>query len=199
LSGRVWAWALSAGVLAVIGYVALVMVWGRLIRLQPWTIPALSRYSFLAVIGILLATAIEAGLVEEAAFRGYMQAPIEKRYGPRVAIVIVSMLFGFVHLANGFHELTWVLPYAIFGAILGILAYLTSSILPGLVLHVVGDAVRVVFVWRFGPNPPEQLIWQSGADTSFWTRLAVAVVFGLAAVWAYRRLAVVARLESKSS
>jgi membrane protease YdiL (CAAX protease family) len=199
LSGQVWAWALTAGVLALIGYVALVMVWGRLIRLQPWTVSGLSRYSFLTVLGILLATAVEAGLVEEAAFRGYMQAPLEKRYGPVVAIVIVSLIFGFVHLANGYHELTWLLPYAIFGSIVGTLAYLTKSILPGLVLHAAGDAVRFLYVWRFGPNPPEPLIWQSGPDRSFWTRLAVAVVFALAAVWAYRKLAAAARLESEPS
>jgi hypothetical protein len=113
--------------------------------------------------------------------------------------VIVSLIFGFVHLANGYHELTWLLPYAIFGSILGTVAYLTKSILPGLVLHAAGDAVRFLYVWRFGPNPPEPLIWQSGPDTSFWMRLAVAVIFGFAAVCAYRKLAVVARLESKSS
>jgi membrane protease YdiL (CAAX protease family) len=199
LPGSVWAWALSAGVLAVISYVALVLVWGRLIRLQPWTVPDLSRYSFLTVLCILLAAAVEAGVVEEASFRGYMQAPIERRYGPKVAIVIVSLVFGFVHLANGYHELTWLLPYAIFGSILGTLAYLTNSILPGVVLHTAGDAVRFLFVWRHGPNPHELLIWQSGLDLSFCVRLAIAVTFGLAAIWAYRKLATVVRLESKSS
>jgi len=199
LPGRVWAWALSAGVLAVISYVALVLVWGRLIRLQPWTVPDLSRYSFLTVLCLLLAAAVEAGVVEEAAFRGYMQAPIERRYGPRVAIAIVSVVFGFIHLANGYHELTWLLPYAIFGAILGTLAYLTNSILPGVVLHAAGDAVRFLLVWRLGPNPQEPLIWQSGLDISFCVRLAVAVTFGLAAIWAYRKLATIVGHESKSS
>jgi membrane protease YdiL (CAAX protease family) len=199
LPGRVWAWALSAGVLAVVSYIALVLVWGRLIRMQPWTIPDLSRYSFFTVLCILLAAAIEAGVVEEAAFRGYMQAPIERRYGPRVAIVIVSVVFGFVHLANGSHELTWLLPYAIFGCILGNLAYLTNSILPGVVLHAAGDAVRFLLVWRLGPNPQGPLIWQSGVDISFCVRLAVGVAFGLAAIWAYRKLATIVGVESKSS
>jgi len=202
LPGRVWAWALSGGALAVVGYVALVHVWGRLIRVPPWTSPGLSGYSFLTVLCILLAAAVEAGVVEEAAFRGYMQAPLEKRYGPRVAIAVVSVLFGFVHLANGYHELTWLLPYAIFGAILGTLAYLTNSILPGLVLHATGDAVRFFLTWKLGvlgSNPNQPLIWQSGPDRSFWMNCAVAVIFGFAAVWAYRKLAVVARLESKSS
>jgi membrane protease YdiL (CAAX protease family) len=199
LPGRVWAWALSAGVMAVISYVALVLVWGRLIRMQPWAMPDLSRYSFLTVLCILLAGAIEAGVVEEAAFRGYMQAPIERRYGPRIAILIVSVVFGVVHLANGYHELTWLLPYAIFGSILGTLAYLTNSILPGMVVHASGDAVRFLLVWRLGPNPQQPLIWQSGLDISFCVRLAVALAFGLAAISAYRKLSTIVRLESKSS
>ena len=195
LPGLVWAWALGAGVLAVISYVALILVWGRLIPLQQWTWTGLSRYSFLTVLCLLLGTAVEAGVVEEAAFRGYMQAPIEKKYGPKVAIVVVSVVFGLVHLANGgdFHELTWVVPYMVFGAILGTLAYLTNSILPGLVVHAAGDALRFFLVWRFGPNPQEPLIWQSGPDASFWARLMIALIFGFVAVWAYRRLAVVAR------
>jgi len=199
LSGRVWAWALTAGALGVISYVALVVVWGRLIPLQAWTMPDFSHYSFLTVLCILLAASVEAGVVEEAAFRGYMQSPLETRYGQKVAIAIVSVIFGFVHLANGYHELTWLLPYAVFGAILGTLAYLTNSILPGLVLHAAGDAVRFFYTWRFGPNPPQTLIWEAAPNRSFWVSLGVAVIFGLAAAWAYRRLAAVARLEAKSS
>jgi membrane protease YdiL (CAAX protease family) len=90
-------------------------------------------------------------------------------------------------------------PYAIFGSILGTLAYLTNSILPGVVLHAAGDAVRFLLVWRLGPNPQESLIWQSGLDISFCVGLAVAVAFGLAAIWAYRKLAAIVGLESGSS
>lgn len=199
LPGRVWAWALSAGALAVIGNVALTLVWGRLIHLQPWALPSLSRYSFLTVLCLLLGTAVEAGVVEEAAFRGYMQEPIEKRYGPKVAIVIVSVVFGLVHIANGYRELTWLLSDAVFGAILGTLAYLTNSILPGLVLHAAGDAARYLVVWRLGPNRPKALIWESGPDASFWVSLTVAATVGAAAVWAYRKLAAVVQIESRAS
>lgn len=194
LSGVVWAWALSAGLLATVSYVALTFVWGRLTPLQPWGLSWLSRYSPLTVLCFLLGTAVEAGVVEEAAFRGYMQVPLEKRYGPRVAIVIVSVVFGLAHLPNQSNrELTWVLPYMVFGAILGTVAYLTNSILPGVVLHAAGDAVRFLVVTRLGPNSPKTLIWESGPDASFWVSLAVAATVGIAAVWAYRKLAVVAR------
>lgn len=197
LSGGVWAWALGAGTLAVISYIALVVVWGRLIHLQPWTLPDLSHYSLITVSCLLLGTAVEAGIVEESGFRGYMQVPLEEKYGPKVAIVIVSAVFGLVHLANGYHELTWLLPYALFGAILGTVAYLTNSVLPGVVLHAAGDGFRYLVVWSLGPNRPEILIWQSGPDDSFWICLSVAAVAGIAAVWAYRRLATTVRVKSK--
>ena len=198
LSGAVWAWSLGAGALAILSYVAFLLVWERVIRLQAWTMFSNLHFSFVTALCFLLATAAEAGVVEEAAFRGYMQAPLEKRYGPVVAIVIASVVFGAIHLLNGNFELTWLFPYAIFGAILGTLAYLTDSILPGLVLHAVGDAVRFLFVWRLGPNPRRPLVWESGTDAAFWLRLAAVVVFGIAAAWAYRKLATVTRVESVS-
>ncbi len=197
LPGVVWAWALSAGILASIGNVALAFVWGRLIHLQPFTLPDLSRYSLLTVFCLFLGVAVEAGVVEEAAYRGYMQVPLEKRYAPQVAIIIVSVVFGALHILNGYRELTWLLADAVFGAIFGTVAYLTNSILPGVVLHALVDAVRFLVVWTFGPNQPKTLIWESGPDASFWLSLAVTVGVGVMAIWCYRKLAVVARLDSR--
>jgi membrane protease YdiL (CAAX protease family) len=196
LPARVWVWALSAGVLAEIGNVALTFVWGRLIHLQPFALPDLSRYSNLTVLCLFLGIAVEAGVVEEAAFRGYMQVPLEKRYGPQVAIIVVSVVFGLVHIANGYRELTWLLADAVLGAILGTMAYLTKSILPGVVLHAANDAIRFLLVWRLGPNQPKTLIWDSGPDASFWISVAVVAIAGGVAIWTFRKLALVARPQS---
>jgi membrane protease YdiL (CAAX protease family) len=199
LPARVWAWALSAGALAEIGNVALQFVLGRLIHLQPYSVAGLSSYPLLTVLCILLGIAVEAGVVEEAAFRGYMQVPLEKKYGPPVAIIVVSVVFGVVHIANGYHELTWLLADAVLGAILGTMAYLTNSILPGVVLHAVNDAVRFLAVWRLGPIQPKTLIWESGPDASFWMSVAVVATVGGVAIWTFRKLALVARPQSPSN
>jgi membrane protease YdiL (CAAX protease family) len=196
LPARVWAWALSAGVLAEIGNVALTFVWARLIHLQPFALPDLTPYSNLTVLCLFLGIAVEAGVVEEAAFRGYMQVPLEKRYGPQAAIIVVSVVFGVVHIANGYRELTWLLADAVLGAILGTMAYLTNSILPGVVLHAANDAVRFLVVWRLGSNPPKTLIWESGPDASFWMSVAVVAIFGSGSVWTFRKLALAVRPQS---
>jgi membrane protease YdiL (CAAX protease family) len=196
LPGRVWTWALIAGAPALVSAVALQGVFGRLIRISPFSLGDLSRYPFFTVLCILIAAAAEAGMVEEAAFRGYMQAPIERRYGPKVAIVVVAVLFGCIHLANGSHELFWLPLYSLVGVIFGSLAYLTNSILPGMVLHAAVDTFRFLATWRLGPPPRLRLVWQSGPDASFWTSLAVAVILGVVAIWAFRKLAVVTYPES---
>jgi len=191
LSGRVWFWALTTGILAVGSFVSLVNLWGWVVRLSPRSVSSITRYSFLTALCILIGAAAEAGIVEEAAFRGYMQESLEKRFRPAVAIAMTSVLFGFAHLANGHQEIAWLFPYTVFGTIVGVLAYTTNSIVPGILLHAAVDAVRFLLAWRARPTIPHPLIWQASPDRTFWLNLVVAGVLGAAAITAQRRLAAV--------
>jgi membrane protease YdiL (CAAX protease family) len=49
---------------------------------------------------LLVMASIVAGVVEETAFRGYMQKPIEKRHGVTIAIIIAGLLFGLAHFRH---------------------------------------------------------------------------------------------------
>jgi len=136
-----------------------------------------------------------AGVVEETAFRGYLQGPIERRHGPVIAILVTGILFGFLHFTRP--EVTLVLMpfYLAVAAVYGTLAYLTNSIWPGMVLHAGGN-VFVAFnlfargqsEWQ-GLGPPAKLIWETGADAAFWTAVGATLVLGAAAVWAFVGLA----------
>jgi membrane protease YdiL (CAAX protease family) len=64
----------------------------------------LQEYSFLdnvpswaAWLVVIMISAV-AAICEEIGFRGYMQVPLEKKYGPLKAISIVSIIFVLVHL-----------------------------------------------------------------------------------------------------
>src|SRR5688572_22258404 len=81
LSGRVWAWALVAGGLGIVALVIALQVANRLVLLPPQTLPDLGNVPDSTVMALLLMAAPVAGNVEEAAFRGYMQGPIERRHG----------------------------------------------------------------------------------------------------------------------
>jgi membrane protease YdiL (CAAX protease family) len=110
---------------------------------------------------------LAAGICEEVGFRGYMQVPLEKRYGPRVAIVITSLMFTILHLNQA-----WALPLLIhlfaLGALFGILAHAAGSLIPSIVAHVVLDVFNFAYWWsdvagRFEKRP----LAETGIDAHF--------------------------------
>lgn len=108
--------------------------------------PDLSVYPTTAyLISIVLMGAFVSGVVEEMAFRGYMQSQLE-RFGLPTAIAITSIVFALSHLTHGLQALLIMAPGYIMASILyGLLAYRTGSILPGMAIHVLGDASHTFF------------------------------------------------------
>ena len=190
-----------AGYLAMASSFALHWVVGRVAPLH-YVIPdLLQQFPFFTLLSILLMLSVIAGIVEEAAFRGYMQGPIERRHGLAVAIVVVSIVFGLAHLTDLQPSMTIARMFFIVVAsvLYGVLVHLTDSIRPGVVLHATGDAIGIVWIWWLtrhpGSGPSQHGLSSALNDTGFWMNGLLSVVFGVAAVWAFRRLARVARSE----
>ena len=146
----------------------------------------------LTVLSLLLMAAPVAGIVEEGAFRGYMQGPIERRHGLAVAILITGTMFAVAHL--DFTLILW--PYYVaVAAIYGTVTYLTESILPAVVLHTGGNLYSNIDLWLRGQaewqasSGPTALIWTTGADTSFWIWSGTLFIVAAAMAWAYFKLA----------
>jgi len=89
--------------------------------------------------------AVTAGVVEEAAFRGYMQTGIESHH-PEHAVSVTSLVFVASHLTQGAGAVLVMGPGLFIASMLyGILARRMGTILPGIVIHVLGDLARVYF------------------------------------------------------
>ena len=185
LSPEVWSGAIGAGLLGLIWVLVVQQVLNRLVRLPQQIVPDTSQIPAVTLVGLLFMAAIVAGVVEEAAFRGYMQGPIERRHGPIAAILITGVMFGFGHFAHP--EVTLVLmPYYVaVAAVYGGLAYITNSILPSLVPHTAGGNM-FVFLGQFGAGRSEwqataaPLVWETGPDATFVVTVAAAIVLGAA-------------------
>lgn len=94
---------------------------------------------------MFLMGAITAGVVEEVAFRGYMQTGIEK-HDHANAIWITSLVFVGAHITQGLGAVLLLGPGMFFASMLyGMLARRTGTILPGIAIHVTGDLARVYF------------------------------------------------------
>jgi membrane protease YdiL (CAAX protease family) len=196
LSADVWMSSIFAGMMGLFALVMFLGVFNRLVALPQQQAGDLSPFPFWSLAPIIVMSAIVAGLVEESAFRGYMQSPIEERYGPVVAILITGTLFGLVHFSHPETTLALMPFYLAVATIYGMLAYLTKSIWPGAVLHAVGNIFGAIDYFARGqsewqtPATPLPLVWQSGPDAAFWFSCVAFLVVGTIAVWAYRMLAV---------
>ncbi len=132
---------------------------------------------------ILTASAVVAAICEETGYRGYIQVPLERRYGPVAAILISSVIFTAIHLSK-----SWALPIVphIFFAslLLGILAYRSGSLVPGIIGHSILDIFNYS-VWWTGLTGgfKKQTIFKTGVDFHF---IAWIVIF-LASLLLYFR------------
>ena len=105
-----------------------------------------------------------------------MQKPLEDAYGIVPAVLIVGIMFWVAHLDHGITVTH--LPFQISESIaLGLLAYLTRSLIPAMIAHAAGDILLVPtyffhqpeFAWKALSTRP---IWE-GAASTFSERLRI--------------------------
>ena len=193
-----WRWSLIAGGL---GMISIALLGGVLSPITPKTFKVFYsifvRAPFPTVVVEVITLSAVAGIVEEAGFRGYMQGMIERRHGPLVAIAITTFCFVMVHFgAEQVMNPPRALGIAVASVMYGVLRHLSRSIVPGVILHSVGDAFGILmlwFYWKYG-TISNQLPGFAVAFRSPIYRLYVAglLLFAAGSVWALRKLAAAA-------
>ena len=141
----------------------------------------------------LIMTSLVAGICEETGFRGYMQVPLENRFGPAVAIIVVTIVFVAVHLHQAWSGPILVQMF-LASALLAYFAYATGSLIPGIIAHISLDVINFSYWWtdiagRFEERP----ISETGVDVHFiiWVLILIVgtgiFVFGCRKVQAARK------------
>ena len=190
ISSATWQVALLTGVAGFAALIAFVRVMARLVILPastPIIMPA--GMSPVSMFTLLIMGSVVAGVTEEVAFRGYMQTPLERRYGLPAAILICGIAFGLLHFPNHPRHVMVMLPYYI--AVTAVYAGITSaanSIRPAVVLHVLGDVWSLTRLWVTGAPEwqaatPSEQIWQTGADRDFVVALVALVALSALTAW----------------
>ncbi|MGI8920577.1 MAG: CPBP family intramembrane glutamic endopeptidase [Solirubrobacteraceae bacterium] len=125
-----------------IGYVAVGQAYGALISRAPKdqleglsaNAPAASIAAFAVLVCLI------APIAEELFFRGFVFGAMRRRVGVWLAAVISGLLFGAVHAGGGTPAV--LLPLlAMLGFGLAILYWRTGSLLPGIALHSINNAI----------------------------------------------------------
>jgi membrane protease YdiL (CAAX protease family) len=193
LSAKQWTWGLLAAVCFAATVHAAIVV---LFRLVPYPAAAFRQGYDLSSIPslnlkwlVVVISAASAGICEETGFRGYLQRPMEQRYGARVAILTSSLLFTLVHLNKGWAT-AGMIPI-VFGAggLLGLLAWSSESLIPGMVGHTLMDVGLFAFWWTgIAGNFTARPIGEAGVDRAFVVAFSVMVISLLLVLLALSRL-----------
>ena len=146
LKRSVWILGLVAALLIILLLNSVGILSFRIFEFQPETFKTASFLNDLPAWKAwptILMLSLVAGICEEIGYRGYMQAPMEQKYGPVVSISITSLVFSLAHIhqawASGIIGLTVIFVISI---MIGYLAYSTRSLLPGIIAHVSFDIIN---------------------------------------------------------
>jgi membrane protease YdiL (CAAX protease family) len=137
--------------------------------------------------------AASAAICEETGFRGYMQQPIEQRHGAFTAIAISSVLFTIFHLSK-----SWAIPAMVplvlgAGVLLGLIAWASNSLVPGIIAHTAMDIGMFGYWWTgMAGSFSAKTIGVTGIDLPFLiacTIMGAGLVVTLMLIAKLRRLA----------
>lgn len=197
LPRAVWTWGLAAAMLFVVVSQSSFVLTFRIVEFPAELfnqglgfddIPPWIAWMFIVM------SALVAGICEEIGFRGYMQVPLEKRYGPGVAIAITSLMFLLLHLNQAWAPPLLLHIFAL-GALFGILAYAAGSLIPSIVAHVVMDVFSFAYWWSDVAGKFDmRTLAETGIDTHF---VVWSFVFGTSLVlflWATHKANVTRQL-----
>jgi len=109
------------------------------------------------VILILSGLVFGAAVCEDLFFRGFLQTALERIRGPWSAVIASSLVFGIVHFNPW-----WFVSILFAGVILGITAFVSGSVYPGIIAHGVNNGLSLLIAnaarW-------EEYRWISGLET----------------------------------
>ena len=191
LKKPVWIWGLVAAFFIVLFLHSSWILTFRIVEFQPEIfktlsfindVPALQAWS--AIIGISMV----AGICEEIGYRGYLQKPLEQKYGPIVAISISSIIFIVIHLHQAW-LVSILVPAFFISFMIGYLAYATNSLIPGIIAHVTFDIINVSYWWSDVMGTFERKpISMTGVDNHFIITVVVVVLSTVLFIVSIRKL-----------
>jgi len=93
-------------------------------------------------VAFAFAAGIGAPIAEEIFFRGLTQPVLQRYLGGAGGLAVTAALFGLAHASGNPKEV--IVPLAVFGAMVGALAWRTGRLGPGIVAHVTFNGITIV-------------------------------------------------------
>ena len=146
-----WGWGLIAALAFAATVHAAIVV---LFRLVPFPLASFRHgydFSFIPTQTLrwiaVVFSAASAGICEETGFRGYMQRPVEQKFGARAGILVSSLLFMALHLTKDWATIGMVPIVFGAGVLLGMLAWASQSLVFCMIGHTIMDVGLFAYWW----------------------------------------------------
>lgn len=94
-----------------------------------------------ALVAVAVLVTVLAPLAEEFFFRGFFFTALRRRVGVAGGAILTGAVFGAIHL--GSTDVEFIVPLAVFGALLCLLYAWTKSLLPCIVLHALNNSLAL--------------------------------------------------------
>lgn len=183
LSGNVFALAILAGALSIVALAGWWLLISQVERISGSALPDMSKYPWLTtVLAVAMGTLISP-ILEQAGFWGYCQSMLEREFAGPTAIVVTAILFALLPHPP-MHVVLWpkLILFFFTGLTFGLMAYLTKSILPGMLVHIFGLLAFFTLVFRADTAPT------TVGDAWLWIHAAQIIAFGALSIAAFARL-----------
>ena len=180
---KFWKWGLFGAILVVVVIQAMLVLVFRFVEFPSEAFDLgyeLNQYPSWAVSIFFVFAALAAGIFEEVGFRGYMQVPLEERYGAGIAISIVSIFFTIFHFNQAWAP-SVIIVLIVAGILFGIMAYSYNSLIPSIVAHVITDIFAYSYWWSgLAGEQKLETIFTTGIDLHFvvWLFILASSIFG---------------------
>ncbi|RLD90122.1 MAG: hypothetical protein DRJ29_15910 [Bacteroidetes bacterium] len=181
LKRPVWTWGLVAALLIVLVLNSGGILTFRIFEFQPEifkTARFLNELPAWKAWPVILMASLVAGICEEIGYRGYMQAPLEQKYGPVAGISITSLVFVVAHIHQAWASgMVGMIVIFVISFMIGYLAYSTKSLLPGIIAHVSFDIINFSYWWSDVMGTFERkAVSMTGVDNHFIITLMVVLL-----------------------
>lgn len=128
-------------------------------------------HSFGEFVPLVIAAVFLAAIVEEMLFRGLLLRTLEQHMDVTNAVLISALIFAVIHINPW-----WAVQILVLGVLLGYMSWRSKSIIPGMMVHGVNNAISLAFI----NTKQENLSWYLMGDhvAPIWVFVGLAVTVG---------------------
>jgi membrane protease YdiL (CAAX protease family) len=185
--GRTSVMATVAGLLALGALSVLWLVIGQVVKVPGNRSADFANYSPVTVVSVIAMASLVGAVAEELGLRGYMLTRLAGQVSGWGAVVVVALVVAPGHAVTQGLAVPTLLWYFLADVMLGSLALLTGSILPGILVHLVGLLAFFSVIWPTDRYRHPAPLGQQGQG--FWIEVLACIALAALSLLVFRRLA----------